>query len=245
MNTLNIILPLYNEEKTIFKFINNFAYTLIKLTKIRTIKRINIIFFDDGSNDNSIFIIKKKFNENLYKNKKLNFIYKKNQYNSGKSNAIINSLKLIHSGYVYIQDTDLELDPIILIKFLNYYKKNKADFIIGNRNSIKKINFKNFFYCIGLFLTNILVNKKNKFKFNDIHCGCKLFKYSLIKNYNFKSKNFFFDTEICFVLDKLTNKIAQIDIKSQRRSVKEGKKLNMISGISLFMQTVYFCLTSK
>ena len=108
MIDLTIIIPVYNEIKTIEKLIN-------KVLKINVKKQVIVI--DDGSKDGTTKILKK------YANKIDKLIFHKK--NLGKGSAIKSGQKYIKGKYVAIQDADLEYNPIDLIKILNFMKKKR------------------------------------------------------------------------------------------------------------------------
>ena len=93
---LSIIIPCYNEKKTIIKIVNQ----IINLKKVKK----QIILVDDGSNDGTRKIIEKNL-----KNKVDKMIFHK--INKGKGAAIISSIKYIKGNLVIIQDADLEYSP--------------------------------------------------------------------------------------------------------------------------------------
>ncbi|MBD1142967.1 glycosyltransferase family 2 protein [Pelagibacterales bacterium SAG-MED35] len=110
---LTIIIPCFNEKKTILKVINN-------IKRVKNIKK-QIILIDDGSNDGTREIINRKITKKIDK-----IIFHKQ--NLGKGAAIISSLKFIKGNIVIIQDADLEYNPKDYNKLLKPFsnKKNKC-----------------------------------------------------------------------------------------------------------------------
>ena len=124
MKIFSIIVPVFNEEKTILEILKN-----LKNLNFSNFKK-EIIIVDDGSTDNT----KKILNENkeMYDSLFLN------DFNKGKGAAVILGLKNSKGSYVVIQDADLEYDPQDLIKFEKVFQKFDADGIIGSRFSYDK-----------------------------------------------------------------------------------------------------------
>ena len=103
---LSIIIPVYNEKKTIKKI-------LTKINKLNGIKK-EIIIVDDASNDGSLQVIRE--------NKKLFSKLIVHKTNKGKGGAIKSSKKFITGDLVIIQDADLEYNPKDYQKLLNCIK---------------------------------------------------------------------------------------------------------------------------
>ena len=97
MKKLSIIIPCYNEEKTIEELLNK----VIDVELPENWKK-EIIVVDDGSTDNTKNILKK------YKDK-VKIIFKNK--NEGKGAALKEGLKHVTGDYILIQDADLEYDP--------------------------------------------------------------------------------------------------------------------------------------
>ena len=115
---LTIIVPCFNEKKTILKVIN-------RIKRLKNIKK-QIILVDDNSSDGTKEIIKKK----LIKKVDHVIFHKKNQ---GKGAAIISSLRLIRGNIVLIQDADLEYNPKDYYKLLKPFKNKDIKVVYGSR----------------------------------------------------------------------------------------------------------------
>ena len=172
---ISIIIPVYNEKKTIIKL----------LTKVKRLKNINkqIIVIDDGSTDGSSELIKSRFNE---KNVKLIF----HKYNRGKGAAIKSAIKYINGDIVLIQDADLEYDPNDYYKLLEPFKKQNVKVVYGSRvlkkkrYSIKK-SFPTNFRVFANHVLTIFSNVINRQNLTDAHTCYKLFNSKLFKKFNY------------------------------------------------------------
>ena len=184
MIELTIIIPVYNEIKTIEKLIK-------KILKIDIKKQIIII--DDGSSDGTELVLAK------YKKKidKL-IIHKKNL---GKGAAIQSGQRYVRGKYVGIQDADLEYDPSDLKKIVNEMSKKDLKVMYGSRvlNKNKFKNTKNFTHIVRIW-GNIFLTKASNFlnrqKLTDAHTCYKVFKRSIFKKIRLREKGFSFCPEI-------------------------------------------------
>ena len=131
---LSIIIPCFNEKKTILKVIN-------QIKKIKKLRK-QIILIDDASYDGTRNIIKKK----LYRKIDKVIFHKKNM---GKGAAIKSSLKYIKGNLIIIQDADLEYDPRDYYKLIKPFsnKITKAVYgsrVLGRKNKINLYDLDNF-----------------------------------------------------------------------------------------------------
>ncbi len=219
MTKLTIIIPVYNEIKTIEKLIK-------KVLKINIKKQVIIV--DDASFDGSNKII------NKFKNKidKI-IIHKKNM---GKGAAIKSAKKYIKGTYVAIQDADLEYNPNDLKNLVLKINKKKLDVVYGSR-VLKKNKFqnaKNFTHIIriwgNVFLTKVS-NFINNQKLTDAHTCYKVFKSSIFKKIKLKENGFAFCPEITTKISKMKIKINEYPIKYNGRTYEQGKKITAIDGL--------------
>ena len=220
---LTIIVPVYNEKKTIRSIIS-------KINQVKNLKK-QIIIIDDGSSDGTEIILKKEY-LNSKKIDKIIF-HKKNK---GKGAAIKSAQRFIKGEYVAIQDADLEYNPIDLKKIFNYMNKNKYDVVYGSRvlRKNKYENAQNFTHFIRIwgnaFLTMVsnLINKQN---LTDAHTCYKVFKSPIFKNVRLKEKGFAFCPEVTTKVSKKKYFIKEIPISYNGRSYSDGKKITSFDGL--------------
>lgn len=218
---LTIIIPVYNEEKTV-------KQVLSKIKKIKLPVQKEIIIIDDGSKDNSRKII-----QSLIKNNNNPSIIKtifKNK-NEGKTKAIKDALKLATGDFAIIQDADLEYDINDYPKLLTPLLQNKADMVIGSRfkGNIEKIFFTNF--IANKFLA-LLANLIYGINITDEASGYKLFKTKHLKKMNIESSGFNFCPEVVAKAAKMKLRIVEVPINYKARTIKEGKKIRWYHAFS-------------
>src|SRR6185437_11656550 len=174
MKKLSIIIPVFNEEKTVTKLLQNLLS--IKLP----VKQVEYIVVDDGSKDGSLTKIK-----NLKSKKIKLLIHLKNQ---GKGAAIKTALKKASGDFVIIQDADLEYNPKDIVKFIKATDKNHQ-VIYGTR--LKRLpNFKedvkNFYllHYLGNRLLSLITSMLYGHWLTDMECCYKLFPKDALKGVN-------------------------------------------------------------
>jgi glycosyltransferase involved in cell wall biosynthesis len=212
---IDVIIPCYNEEKTIEEAI------------VRSIENLstkdNLLIVDDGSTDKSNFLIK-----NLV-NKFSNISLIKHEKNLGKGAAIKTALKKVKNEIVIIQDSDLEYSPREYKKLINPILKLKADVVYGSRFiSSEEHRVLYFWHRIGNNLLTFLSNIFTNLNLTDMEVGLKAFKSDKILKLNLKEKRFGFEPEVTIKLAKQKCIFYEIGISYRGRTYEEGKKIGFL-----------------
>ena len=209
---LSILIPVYNEEKTLLNILERINESKIENFDFET------IIINDGSDDNTFNVIKE--NSDLY-DKVINL-----DKNRGKGYAVKSGLKIATGDYVIFQDADLEYDPKDFIKFTNLINKFSADVIIGSRfnysDYTRSHNIANKFgnYILTLFF-NLLYNTT----FTDIYSCYLAFRRDILDVDKLKTDGFEQQAEILCKIVKKSDKFYEVPINYNGRSAKEGKKI--------------------
>ncbi len=219
MIKLTIIIPVYNEIKTIEKLIK-------KILKINIRKQLIIV--DDGSSDGTERVLK-KYKKSIDKL----IIHKKNL---GKGAAIKSGQKYVKGKYIGIQDADLEYDPRDLKKIVNEMDKKNFKVMYGSR-VLKKNKFKNtqnFTHIVriwgNIFLTKAS-NFLNKQKLTDAHTCYKVFDSRIFKKIKLKENGFSFCPEITTKISMMNIGIKEFPINYIGRTYEQGKKITAFDGL--------------
>lgn len=218
MRKLSIIIPVFNEEKTISEILRKASY--VKIPNVS----IEIIVVDDGSTDSSKLKVQ---NSKLQRIKF--FSHKKNL---GKGAAVKTGIKNATGDYIIIQDADLEYNPQDIPKLIAPIVNDKAKVVYGTRlrrmpNFSKDERTPRFLlhYFGNKFLsliTSILYGQW----ITDMETCYKLFPAKAVKDIRLNAKGFEFEPEITAKLLKKGYKIFEAPISTNPRGYKEGKKLN-------------------
>ena len=216
---LSIIIPVYNEIKTIKKLI-------FKVVN-QQIKDIQIIVVDDFSTDGTREVIKNDLSQFINK-----IIY--HEKNMGKGAAIRSAQKFVSGDIVIIQDADLEYDPEDYKKLIDPIINKRTSVVYGSRVlNTKRYNSKNFISLHRIFFNHILTifsNFVNRQNLTDAHTCYKVFDSKIFKNIKLSENDFAFCPEITSKISKLKLNIIEIGISYTGRSVEEGKKIGIIDG---------------
>ncbi len=217
---LTIIIPVYNELKTIDKIVQ----------KILNLKNLNkqIIIVDDGSNDGTTKKLQK-----LSKNKKIDKIIF-NKINKGKGFAIRAAQKFIKGKFVIIQDADLEYNPKDYLKILRVLERRKFKVVYGSRvlntNRYRNNNFTSVIRVFANHFLTIFSNLINNQKLTDAHTCYKAFDAKIFKKIKLQERGFAFCPEVNTKISNLNFKISEVKISYNGRTFKEGKKISLIDG---------------
>lgn len=223
---LSIIIPIYNEEKTILD-------VLKKTTILEKNCDLELIIVNDGSSDNSKQIIE---NNKIFYSKFINL-----EKNLGKGKAVIEGLKRCSGDYVIIQDADLEYDPKDIILFLDKIKDSNYDLVMGSRFIGSQRSVLHFWHMIGNKFITFLFNLLNNTTFTDIYCCYCMFKKDLINPNNLRSFGWGQQAEILTYAINKKSKLFEIAVNYNARNYEEGKKIRYYDVFSV----IYWIIITK
>ncbi|MEW6556907.1 MAG: glycosyltransferase family 2 protein [Elusimicrobiota bacterium] len=234
LNSVSIIIPVYNEEHTVEQIINT----------VSALNPKEIIIVDDGSTDGTREILEKLKisaeggSASGEKNKKLKIIY--HDKNQGKGSAIRTALKHMTGEIVAIQDADLEYNPEELKKLVIPIIDKKTDVVYGSRFFQKPV--KNIYkrYKLGNWFLSKLISVLCSQKITDSYTCYKVFNTDVIKSIELESKRFEFEAEITVKLLKKGIKILELPIDYNPRRLGEGKKIGWLDAIKGILTIVKY-----
>ena len=223
METLSIIIPVFNEANTIIKILNRIKET--KSTKVN----YEIIVVDDGSTGNTPILLKE--NKELYHKLILN------KLNMGKGHAVIEGINNAEGRYLIIQDADLEYDPSEFENFIKMFQIYNADIVFGSRMRYKEFSRSfNFLNLVANKILTLYFNILYNCTFTDIYSCYLSFKKELIDTKNLKCYGFGQQAEILSQIIKKSKNNFEIPINYNGRSAKEGKKIRWYHFFSVIFQ---------
>ena len=222
--TLSIIIPVYNEEKTIHLILN-------KIKEVQLINGLNkeIVMVDDSSTDNSWEKLEKYKSENP----ELGISLYRHTYNQGKGAALRTGIQEAKGELIIIQDADLEYDPFEYNELLKPITEGHADIVYGSRfmgGKPHRILF--FWHSIGNGLLTLMSNAFTNLNLTDMETCYKLFKAPIIKSIQIKENRFGFEPEVTAKISRIPAiRIYEIGISYYGRTYADGKKIGWRDGV--------------
>jgi glycosyltransferase involved in cell wall biosynthesis len=218
---LSVIIPVYNEEKTIQEIIK-------KVLEEPTEKEVLIV--DDASSDNTPQIL-----ENFKNYKNIKIIHHKK--NLGKGAAIRTALKYVTSDIILIQDADLEYDPKEYKNLIKPILEGKADVVYGSRFLGGPHRVLLFWHFVANILLTMFCNLLYNVNFTDIMTCYKVFRKEVLESINIENNRFGIEPELTAKIAKKNWRIYEVPISYYGRTYAEGKKIKLKDAF-----VVLFCL---
>ncbi len=222
MKTLSVIIPAYNEEKTIVQLIE-------KVVNVRLTEDYGkeIIVVNDCSRDHTAALV----NEYMAAHPGENIRLVNQEKNRGKGAAIRKGLEYIRGDYVIIQDADLEYDPEDYNVLLAPVLEEKLKVIYGSRflNKSNKHSYRSFY--IGGRIVTLVTNLLFGQGLTDEPTCYKLFETGFLKSIPLQCEGFEFCPEVTAKTAKRGIKIREVSINYYPRTLEEGKKIKWTDGL--------------
>ena len=223
MSTLSIIIPAYNEEKTI-------AIILKKVAEVKLIGGFDkqIVVVNDCSKDNTIGSVEAFRTANPDVHIKL----VSHEVNKGKGAALHTGIREANGDYIIIQDADLEYDPNEFNLLLKPVIDGFADVVYGSRfmgGKPHRILF--FWHSIGNKMLTAASNMLTNLNLTDMETCYKLFRADIVQSLRLKENRFGFEPEVTAKISRVPDvRIYEVGISYYGRTYAEGKKINWKDG---------------
>ena len=222
---LSVVMPVYNEEKTIQEIVRRVQDVEIEK---------EIIIVNDGSDDGTTQVL-----DDMVKNYD-NLVLIHQNRNQGKGAALKEGFKHVTGEIILIQDADLEYDPkdydLLLLPILD----GRAEVVYGSRflGGPHRVLF--FWHYFGNKFLTLLSNLLNNLNLTDMEVGYKVFRRHILDQIHIKSNRFGFEPEFTAKIARLRPRIYEVPISYSGRSYEEGKKITWKDGIVALICIVRF-----
>lgn len=213
---LSIIIPCYNESKTIL--------SLIEAVKKSPVTNREIIIVDDGSNDGTKDIL------NKLEDPEVHVIF--HAKNKGKGASLRTGFKEAKGDICIVQDADLEYDPQEFPLVIQPILDGKADVVFGSRfQSGRPHRVVYFWHRIGNGLLTLMSNLFTDLNLSDMETCYKAFRREIIQSVNIRENRFGFEPEVTAKISKMNIRIYEVGISYYGRTYDEGKKIGWKDGV--------------
>ncbi len=215
MSKLSIIIPAYNEAKTIRRLVEK-----IMLTSFPT--EFEIIIVDDYSRDRTYRIAKILNDRDLSKRIRLF----RNDVNRGKGYSLQQGFQNVTGDIVVVQDADFEYDPTEIPRLMQPILEGRADVIYGSRFlTAFRPHGMAWANCVANHFLTWLTNFLYGSRLTDMETCYKLIRREILKDLSLKARRFDFEPEITSNLLKKGIRIQELPISYHGRTASEGKKI--------------------
>ena len=222
---LSVVIPVYNEEKTIQEIVRRVQDVAIEK---------EVIVVNDGSDDGTSQVL------NDMTDNYDNLVLIHQARNQGKGAALREGFAHVSGEIILIQDADLEYDPKDYTQLLPPILDGRADIVYGSRflGGPHRVLF--FWHYVGNKFLTLLSNMLNNLNLTDMEVGYKVFRRQILDQIHLKSNRFGFEPEFTAKIARLRPRIYEVPISYSGRSYEEGKKITWKDGVVALFCIVWF-----
>jgi len=235
-HTLSVIVPVYNEYRTVMKLLQQVAGQPLSLRK-------ELIIVDDCSTDGTRESLQQADLENTLSNNGLNTVkLVLHDRNMGKGAGVRTALQHVTGEIVIIQDADLEYDPGDYPQMIAPILEGHADAVFGNRFHFGSHRVPRYYRYLLNRAFSLVCNALTGLTIHDVTACYKCFRREIFSRMQIRSDRFSIETEITVKLAKMGVRIYEVPIVYHGRTYAEGKKISWTDGLVAFYHLIRYRL---
>ncbi|HOU55194.1 MAG TPA: glycosyltransferase [Myxococcota bacterium] len=235
MKTLSIVIPVYNERRTLRAILAR----VLKVDLGPDLRK-EILLVDDCSRDGTRELVDRL--QTSWKTEMAGLGVPKKRLdqadlrclfhpvNRGKGAALRTGFEAVTGDFVLVQDADLEYDPNDYPRLLAPLLEGKADVVYGSRfaGDTRRVHF--FWHSLGNRFLTFLSNAFTDLNLTDMETCYKAFRADVIRDLHLTSERFGIEPEITAKIARMRYRIYEVPIAYHGRSYAEGKKIGVKDG---------------
>ncbi len=214
---LSVIIPVYNEEKTVVDVIGR--------VRACGVKDLQIVIVNDCSSDDT-----RKELEKLPEADDLLIVH--HEVNKGKGAAIRTAQKHVSGDVMAIQDADMEYSPTEFPAMLRLIEEDLADAVFGSRYSGREILVDGFWHYVANKFLTTLSNMFSNIHLTDMETCYKMIRADLFRDLQLECNRFGIEPELTAKLARRRCRIYEVPISYVARRFDEGKKIGWKDGVA-------------
>jgi len=221
--SISVVIPVYNEVKTIGQVIDRVLATSFD---------VEIVVVDDGSTDGT-----REFLQSV-RDPRVKLVL--HEWNAGKGAALRSGFALATKPYVLVQDADLEYDPKDFAIMLAPLVEGRAEMVYGSRFLGRPHRVLFFWHYVANRLLTLLTNVFTDLNLSDMETGRKAFVRERLMQLKLSASRFTFEPEITAKAARARWRIYEVPVSYAGRTYDEGKKIGWRDAFAAVWAIIYY-----
>ena len=241
MSRLSVVVPIYNEERTVTVLLERVAAAPLPAG----VESLEVVAVDDGSSDGTWSKIEGWQPPERADRLPVAIRVLRHDRNRGKGAALRTGFDAVTGDVVLVQDADLEYDPGEYPTLLQPILDGQADVVYGSRflGGPHRVLF--FWHYVGNRMLTLLSNMFTDLNLTDMETCYKVFRTEVLRRLELRSNRFGFEPEITAKVARADCRIYEVPISYHGRTYAEGKKIGWRDGVAALWTILRFNLWAR